>query len=207
MKKYNIIMINHQNKNMTYFRLLTTEEIDNIIALAPVSAKGYLKRFKDEIEVQVLDFALVVKLPLNPQGIYELKIANELENVIKEVFKGKEIRTYLTMSKNYFSVQEYQKFTKTTAIYPRHHAMEYLGMGLASEAGEVAGVLKKWIRGDYSTKEMQEKLKKELGDVLWYVARLADEQNFLLSNIFELNKAKLQQRKETGAINGDGDDR
>ena len=51
------------------------------------------------------------------------------------------------MSNDYLSVQTYQRFTKTTAIYPQHQATNYLGLGLASEAGEVAGVLKKWVRG------------------------------------------------------------
>ena len=54
---------------------------------------------------------------------------------------------------------------------------------------------------------MREKLIKELGDVLWYVARLADEQSIPLVNIFTSNMEKLQSRQEKGVLKGDGDDR
>ena len=43
---------------------------------------------------------------------------------------------------------EYLQFTRTTAIYPKDRELEYLGLGLASEAGEVCGKLKKVIRDD-----------------------------------------------------------
>lgn len=45
-------------------------------------------------------------------------------------------------------LKTYQAFTRTTAIYPEDRTLEYLGLGLASEAGEVAGVVKKWIRDE-----------------------------------------------------------
>ena len=41
---------------------------------------------------------------------------------------------------------DYQVWTRTTAIYPKEKALDYLGLGLCSEAGEVAGKLKKKIR-------------------------------------------------------------
>lgn len=105
------------------------------------------------------------------------------------------------------NLEEYQKFTKTTAIYPKHKAIDYLTMGLVSECGEVAGVVKKWIRGDYTTDEMDSKLKHELGDCLWYITRLADERGLSLIDIFQLNVDKLQSRKERDQLSGSGDDR
>jgi NTP pyrophosphatase (non-canonical NTP hydrolase) len=102
---------------------------------------------------------------------------------------------------------EYQKFTKTTAIYPSHHALIYLTLGLASEAGEVSGVVKKWVRGDHTSQAMQDKMKSELGDVCWYIARLADELSIPLSEILEANKDKLIARQQANTLKGDGDDR
>ena len=40
----------------------------------------------------------------------------------------------------------YERLAKTTAIYPKEKALEYLALGLTSEAGEVASKIKKIIR-------------------------------------------------------------
>ena len=66
-------------------------------------------------------------------------------------------------------------------------------MGLASEAGEVAGKVKKKIRdgepADFET------LASELGDVFWYLAMLTDEAGLNLSDIAFNNLNKLYKRK------------
>ena len=43
---------------------------------------------------------------------------------------------------------DYQERAKSTAVYPSERALEYLSLGLASEAGEVASLVSKWVRGD-----------------------------------------------------------
>ena len=52
-----------------------------------------------------------------------------------------------------------------------------------------------------------ETLKKEIGDVLWYIARVADDLNIDLTEAVELNLEKLNSRMERGKIGGSGDDR
>lgn len=104
----------------------------------------------------------------------------------------------------------YQEATRQTAIYPKDQALAYLSLGVASEAGEIAGKMKKWIRdGDakMSKEEFTQALSYEIGDVLWYCARLADELGLSLSQISENNMGKLLDRKERGALKGSGDDR
>ena len=66
----------------------------------------------------------------------------------------------------------YQLFTRSTAIYPKDKADFYLALGLASEAGEVAGIFKRLLRGDYEVPEAMARLHKELGDVLWYISQV-----------------------------------
>jgi NTP pyrophosphatase (non-canonical NTP hydrolase) len=67
------------------------------------------------------------------------------------------------------SIETYIRWTDTTAIYPQEREQEYLRLGLLSEVGEVAGVLKRRVRdGEISP----EKLLAEIGDLLWYLARL-----------------------------------
>ena len=68
---------------------------------------------------------------------------------------------------------EYQQAARTTAQYPdMGKNFYYPTLGLAGEAGEVAEKIKKLMRDDKGalTPERREALKKELGDVLWYVA-------------------------------------
>ncbi|MFB6145112.1 MAG: nucleoside triphosphate pyrophosphohydrolase family protein [Candidatus Nanohaloarchaea archaeon] len=98
----------------------------------------------------------------------------------------------------------YQDRTEETAIYPEDDAVNYLALGLNGEAGEVAEKIKKSIRDD---KELGDDMKKELGDVLWYLARLADELGFELDDVAENNLDKLFDRKERDRIHGDGDNR
>lgn len=98
----------------------------------------------------------------------------------------------------------YQNKTEETAVYPKDEAIHYLALGLTGEAGEVAEKIKKSIRDD---KDLDDGMKDELGDVLWYLARLADELGFELDEIADNNLDKLFDRKERGKIHGSGDNR
>ena len=74
--------------------------------------------------------------------------------------------------------------------------------GLLAEAGEVAGVLQKYERGDYSYDEAMSKLHDELGDVQWYLAETSSAHGWSLDDIAADNLDKLQARAERGAIRG-----
>ena len=50
-------------------------------------------------------------------------------------------------------------------------------------------------------------IKKELGDVLWYVSNLCTELNFNLEDVALQNLEKLKLRAAKGKIRGSGDDR
>lgn len=105
---------------------------------------------------------------------------------------------------------EYQKAAFSTAQYPDvGHNLYYPTLGLAGEAGEVAEKIKKLMRdhGGQMTPERREALKKELGDVLWYVAALCSEMGLAMGDVAELNIEKLRDRKDRGRLHGDGDNR
>ena len=99
---------------------------------------------------------------------------------------------------------EYQEKAKATAIYPKKDALPYLALGLVSEAGEVAGKVKKIIRDG---KGNTEAIAYEIGDVLWYCAVLASELGVSLNTIMQNNLEKLHGRKERGTLAGSGDSR
>jgi NTP pyrophosphatase (non-canonical NTP hydrolase) len=107
---------------------------------------------------------------------------------------------------------EYQAFAATTAIHPRETRLQelaYLALGLTGEAGEVAGKVKKIIRdsGGVITLQNELDIAHELGDVLWYVARVADVLSFDLSDVVAANVDKLRSRRARGVIGGSGDNR
>lgn len=102
---------------------------------------------------------------------------------------------------------EYQEKARSTAIYPNlGENIQYPTLGLCGEAGEVVKKIMRDDNGIVSFKKRKE-LKKELGDVLWYIANLSVELGFNLENIAVSNIEKLQSRKERGMIQGSGDNR
>ena len=96
----------------------------------------------------------------------------------------------------------YEMKAGQTAIFPKYKALEYLALGLTSEAGEVAGKVKKLIRDG-----TESDVASEVGDVLWYCAMLATELNVSLGKLMENNLDKLYDRKKRGTIQGSGDSR
>lgn len=104
---------------------------------------------------------------------------------------------------------EYQSASAETRIYPVEHQVVYPALGLCGEAGEVAEKIKKVLRdsGGVISDEKREELKKELGDVIWYLAALAGDLNLDLGEIAQMNIDKLQSRKQRGVLSGSGDNR
>ena len=100
---------------------------------------------------------------------------------------------------------EYQKFAKTTAIYPENCKITYPTLGLCGEAGEVAEKVKKKIRDGKPL--IIKDVVKELGDVLWYLSTLASDLNVSLEDIAQTNVEKLTSRKERNKLQGSGDNR
>ena len=106
--------------------------------------------------------------------------------------------------------KEYQKESKKTALYPDSgNNFVYPTLGLSGESGEVADKIKKIIRDEEGqvSEEKREEIKKELGDVLWYVAQLATELHLDLEDIAKTNLEKLFSRKARGVLGGSGDNR
>lgn len=104
---------------------------------------------------------------------------------------------------------DYQEAAKASAIYPRTCAVEYVTLGLVSEAGEIAGKVKKILRdkqGDFTADDVIA-IGFELGDVLWYISQLATELGLDLADIAAGNIDKLRDRQERGVLGGSGDKR
>lgn len=82
----------------------------------------------------------------------------------------------------------------------------YAVLNLTGEVGELNSLLAKSIR-DGEPEGFRDSIKKELGDILWHVAAIADDVGVPLDQIAELNIEKLTSRKQRGVITGSGDNR
>ncbi len=76
----------------------------------------------------------------------------------------------------------------------------YIQMGISGEAGEVTEVIKKYVRDhgmqDVALKSMDthHELVLELGDVMWYMARMCNLLGITIEELIERNIEKLTER-------------
>lgn len=94
---------------------------------------------------------------------------------------------------------EFQAWTKRFDNHRRDETHDLaLALGLAAEAGEVANEFERSCRVGHELNV--EKTLTELGDVLWGVARLADELGYSLEDLMQMNVNKLIKRYDTEGI-------
>jgi NTP pyrophosphatase (non-canonical NTP hydrolase) len=107
---------------------------------------------------------------------------------------------------------DYQQRASTTALFPKNeleYQTMYLSMGLAGETGEVIEKIKHIIRDADGVvgQEAREGVKKEMGDVLWYLSQLARILGISFDDIASANIEKLADRAQRGVLKGTGDER
>lgn len=103
------------------------------------------------------------------------------------------------------NLREYQEMAARLAL-PSALNDQYLSLGLVGEAGEVASLFAKAVR-DSGGLVNQDNLKKELGDVLWFVAVLAEHYSMDMQDVAVGNINKLRSRQQRNTLQGSGDDR
>lgn len=105
--------------------------------------------------------------------------------------------------------EDYQTMASKTAVYDDADVIIYPALGLISEAGEVAGKVKKVLRDDKGmfTPEKRQAIADEVGDVLWYMASLCTDLGIGMETVAQRNIDKLNSRMARGVIQGSGDNR
>lgn len=94
--------------------------------------------------------------------------------------------------------KEYQALAMRTCSIPydlKDDRLRHAVFGLASEAGEVAGIMQKVYQGHEFDKEH---IKKELGDCLWMIAEACEALDFSMDDVMQLNIDKLKARYPEG---------
>lgn len=106
-------------------------------------------------------------------------------------------------------MNDYQQKALRTANPNHPNELYHLVLGLVGESGEIAEKMKKLIR-DHASDESKidrDDIKKELGDVLWCAAVLADYLGISLDDVATTNIEKLASRQKRGVLGGSGDNR
>jgi NTP pyrophosphatase (non-canonical NTP hydrolase) len=104
--------------------------------------------------------------------------------------------------------REYDKFVQEMWFNGHQPVKEQLAiaaLGIAGEAGETAELIKKYLRGDGKIDRL--KLIKELGDVQFYITKMASLYGFTSNDLMQFNIDKLTSRRARGTQRGNGDDR
>lgn len=96
------------------------------------------------------------------------------------------------------TINEYQNLAMRT-VNPELSKEQMLinsVMGLCGESGEAIDIVKKWYAHGHELD--REHLKKELGDIAWYLAEAATALDLDLSDVLECNIEKLKRRYPEG---------
>lgn len=131
------------------------------------------------------------------------------------------------------TLNEYQRLAARTAIYEGRGTalgLNYVALKLNGEAGELAEFVGKAMRDDQLFKKVTidgdtyflpqkltydkiTKIRKEIGDCLWYLSQMCFEISvqfgapITLGDVAHENILKLQSRKERGVLGGSGNNR
>lgn len=139
-----------------------------------------------------------MQIPANPQEDADLILSaaiTELEHRRGQVSLGAyQADASRTLARKPLSAYSAEELRLKLAV---------MGLGVAGEAGEVVELIKKHVGHGHELPPdghelPPELLKKELGDVLWYVAAIATLAGFSLDEVAQLNIAKLKARYPEG---------
>ena len=106
-------------------------------------------------------------------------------------------------------LNEYQRLAENTDQQPEGTSFEENPrsilvplLGLAGEVGELLGEHKKWLRDGDSYKLFPDRVKEELGDLLWYLSNVATKHGLTLQDVAAYNLTKTQRRWHPEADSG-----
>ena len=193
-------------------KIIDKNVLDVVAQYAYRAQKGFDKygTTTERKDIDLVGWLQHLQEELMDATIYIQRIKYELNNQSNSGAEMQEEPQQTQQStNNNMQLSEYLELTHKTAIYPEagtgsNLELYYLSLGLVSEAGEVAGKVKKLIRDG---KLDIGNLAYELGDCFWYLVRLCDAIGYSPEDITTININKLLKRKENGTISGSGDNR
>ena len=122
--------------------------------------------------------------------------SEQLSNLIEDLDKNTDMLKYLARQKVSLTMNDYQFDAQRTANPADPIRLATAGLGVAGEAGELAGAIKKHLSHGHDLDK--EHIKEEIGDVLWYLAEIAAALDMTLEEVAIANIAKLKRRYPDG---------
>lgn len=95
------------------------------------------------------------------------------------------------------NLKDYQKLTLRSApdYKDKNQALANWGLGVAGEAGDLAGCVKKTL---FHQNDQTDGIRENIGDTMWYLAMICNTMGWELEEILSENIAKLEKRYPTG---------
>jgi len=105
-------------------------------------------------------------------------------------------------NKNKITLRKYQELCKKTAkqFKNKEEELSNWGLGLAGEAGDAAGCIKKTV---FHGNDQTQGLRENLGDTMWYLAMICNVFDWDLEEILKENVGKLERRYPKGFTESD----
>lgn len=112
------------------------------------------------------------------------------------------------------TIEDYKDLIRRSLKPDYDDLITYCMVGIAGEAGEIANLTQKCMRGDFPSKEFQDrgseirkKLICELGGLLYFFHATCMATNIHPEFVMAENARLIEGRLKRGTIRGDGDDR
>jgi NTP pyrophosphatase (non-canonical NTP hydrolase) len=91
--------------------------------------------------------------------------------------------------------EKYQMESRKSAVYAQDNKVIRVALGLSAECGEVVEQIRNRynINADYQNIEFKKRIKKELGDLLWYFSNLCSDMSMSMEEIAEDNLKRINE--------------
>lgn len=142
---------------------------------------------------------------IDKQSIEDVLVVNYyIPQTGAEVLLLEQMRSWKNKEGKLLTASEYSDWVEGMIVTSGQTRMIENTLGLVGEAGEFAEKVKKVFRDNTFDRDL---ILKELGDVVFYAAALANYFGSDLQEVMDINVAKLEDRKARNVLQGSGDNR